>query len=193
MKVKSLLLAAVLSIWATVAFAQQTASNGVGSTTHSGVTTAYTGGQLFALNTTGNAVASPIVLGGVQNGQSLAIKAVIYSTGTNKPGTSTLWLFTAPPTTTELVDRSAYVGPYLADFQANIYLGSLTCANWQTTNDSSAKYFSECSGSSLLLTTILPQPTTQTSTTIYALEEVGAYTPIASEVHTYLLSTLRSN
>src|SRR5690242_3208231 len=112
----------------------QVAYNGTGSTTHSAVTTAYTGNQLFANNTSGNAVASPITINAVPQGQALSIKAMIYSTGTNKPGTSTLWLFSAPPFTTGLVDYSAYVGPYLADFQANIVLGSLTCSSWQTTN-----------------------------------------------------------
>jgi hypothetical protein len=167
--------------------------NGTGSTTHSAVATAYTGGQLFSLNTTGNATPSPIVINNVPPGQALAIKALIYSTGTNKPGTSTLWLYSAPPTTTGLVDRSAYVGPYAADLAAGIYLGNLTCAGWQATNDGTAQFFSECSGSSLMLTTAQPVATLGAQTTIYALEEIGAYTPIASEKHSYFVSTLRGN
>jgi len=168
----------------------QVAANGVGSTTHSAVTTPYTGNQLFALNTTGNAAASPIVIGGVPAGQAVAIKALIYSNGTNKPGTSNLWLYSKPPFTAGLVDRSAYVGPYAADLASNIYLGNLTCAAWQVTNDGTAQYFSECSGSSLMLTTAQAVPSQAGQVTIYALEEIGAYTPIASEKHTYLLQTL---
>jgi hypothetical protein len=181
-----------LIMWGVTARAQ-VAANGTGSTTHSAVATPYTGGQLFALNTTGNAAASPIVINGVPPGQSLAIKALIYSNGTNKPGTSTLWLYSQQPTTTSLVDRSAYVGPFAADLAANIYLGNLTCANWQATNDGTAQYFSECSGSSLMLTTAQPVPSQVSQVTIYALEEIGAYTPIASEKHTYFISTLHEN
>src|ERR1700681_2348256 len=162
-----------LIMLASAAFSQ-VASNGIGSTTHSAVATPYTGGQLFALNTSGNAVASPIVITGVPPGQSLAIKALIFSNGTNKPGNVNLWLFSAPPFTTGLVDGSAYVGPYAADLAANIYLGNLICANWQVTNDGTAKYFSECSGSGLMLTTAQPVPSQASKVTIYALEEVGA-------------------
>jgi hypothetical protein len=176
--------------WMGAAFAQ---ANGTGSTTHSAVTTAYTGNQLFVNNTAGNAVASPVTVNAVPPGQALMIHAMIFSTGTNKPGTSLLWLYSAPPTTTALVDYSSYNGPYLADFQANIVIGSLTCAGWQVTNDSSAKYFSECSGSSLMLNTALPEATQSPQDTIYVLEEVGAYTPISGEKHSYLISTLHEN
>lgn len=189
---KRIAVASLLLILSIVAAAAQI-FNGTGSTTHSNVATAYTGNQLFAANTSGNAAASPIVINNVQAGQALAIKAIIYSTGTNKPGTSTLWLFSAAPTTTGLVDRSAYVGPYAADLAAGIYLGNLSCSAWQVTNDSSAQYFSECSGSNLLMTTALPVATISPQVTIYALEEIGAYTPIASEKHSYFVSTLRGN
>jgi hypothetical protein len=186
-------LAATAAILLASPASAQIGANGTGSTTHSSVTTAYTGNQLFANNTTGNAAASPITINAVPAGQALTIKATIYSTGTNKPGTSILWLYSAPPTTTALVDYSAYVGPYLADLQANIYLGFLTCSGWQVTNDGTAKYFSECSGSSLMLNTVLPEFSSAPKTTIYALEEVGAYTPISGETHGYLLSTLHEN
>lgn len=192
-KVKTVLFAALVWLVGSAAAVAQVAFNGSGSTTHSAVTTAYTGNQLFALNTSGNAVATPIVINGAQPGQALAIKALIYSTGTNKPGTSTVWLFSAPPTTAGLVDYSPYLGPYLADLQANTYIGNLTCSAWQVTNDGTAKYFSECSGSSLLLTTAQPISAYQSPLTIYALEEIGAYTPISSEKHTYLISTMPNN
>lgn len=183
-----------LSVFWICAAEAQTASNGKGSTTHSAVNTAYnTGNQLFANNTSGNAVATPITINAVPPGQALTIRALIYSTGTNKPGTSTLWLYSQAPTTTGLADYSAYIGPYLSDLQANIYIGYLSCSAWQATNDSTAKYFSECSGSSQMLSTALGQFTSGSSVTIYALEEIGAYTPIASEIHTYLLSTLHEN
>jgi hypothetical protein len=181
-----------LIMFASAAFSQ-TAYNGLGSTTHFAGTTPYTGNQLFALNNSGSAVASPIVLNSVPQGQALTIKALIYSNGTNKPGTSTLWLYSAKPTTTGLVDGSAYVGPYAADLAANIYLGNLTCSAWQPTNDATAQYFSECSGSSLMLTTMQPIPSQEPQATIYALEEVGAYTPIASEKHSYFLRTYKEN
>src|SRR5581483_1846925 len=52
--------------------------NGTGSTTHSGVTTAYgTGGQLFANNTGGNAVASTITVTGTNAGTGLISKALV--------------------------------------------------------------------------------------------------------------------
>jgi hypothetical protein len=172
----------------------QVAYNGTGSTTHSAVTTAYTGNQLFALNTSGNAAASPIVIGATTPGQRLIEKAMIFSSGTNQPPSITLWLFLAPPFTTGLVDRSAYIGPYAVDFNNNLYLGSLTCSSWAKTNDGTAQYFSECSGSGLLIN-ILPVATGAGKTTIYALEEIGGagYTPIASEKHSYFLSTLYPN
>jgi hypothetical protein len=191
--IASALVAAFAVLCAVAPSAAQLAYNGTGSTTHSNSATPYTGNQLFATNTSGSAVASPIILGGTQSGQLVVIKALIYSNGTNKPGTSTLWLYSQKPTTTSLVDGSAYVGPYAADLAANIYLGSLTCSAWQVTNDGTAQYFSECSGSNLMLSTVLPAPSQASQMTIFALEEIGAYTPIANEKHSYFLRTIINN
>lgn len=167
--------------------------NGQGSTTHSAVTTAYTTGQLFALNTSGSAVASPLVITNSQPGEQLINKAMIQSSGTNQPPTITLFLFTAPPVTTSLVDRSAYLGPYAADLSGAIYLGSLTCSSWNKTNDGTAQYYSECSTSSLMLS-VQPVPSGGAGTTIYVLESIGgAYAPLTSEKHSYFVSTLRNN
>jgi hypothetical protein len=176
------------------ALAQQ-AYNGLGSTIHSATTTAYTAGQLFALNTTSNAVASPITVRATTPGQYLIDKALIFSSGTNQPSTITLWLFTAPPFTTALVDHSAYIGPYAVDLTNGIYLGSFSCgATWNKTNDGTAQYFSECSGSSLMIN-VQPVPSKATTTTIYALEEItgAGYTPISSEKHSYFVSTVSGN
>lgn len=175
------------------AVAAQQPSNGTGSTTHSAVTTAYATGQLFALNTTGNAVASPITINATAPGQQLIQKAFMFSSGTNQPPTITLWLFSVQPFTTGLVDRSAYIGPYAVDITNSIYIGSLTCSNWNKTNDGAAKYFAECVGSSLMIN-ILPIASGSGQTTIYAMEEIGGtYTPLSSEKHNYFVSTLKDN
>lgn len=182
---------ALLSLVAFPAQAQVPAWNATGSTTHSAVATAYTTGELFALNTAGNAVASQIAVQGVQPGQQLSLKAVMFSSGTNQPPSVTLWLFSAPPFTTGLVDRSAYVGPYAADLVANSYLGSLTCAAWNKTNDGTAQYFSECSGSSLMIN-VQPLQSVGKNAVVYVLEEIGgSYTPLASEKHSYFVDVLK--
>jgi hypothetical protein len=173
----------------------QQAYNGLGSTTHSATVTAYTTGQLFALNTTGNAVASPIIIRATSPGQYLVDKAFIFSSGTNQPSTITLWLFSGPPFTTALIDHSAYIGPYAVDINSGLYLGSLSCgATWNKTNDGTAQYFSECSGSNLMIS-IQPVPSLAKTTTIYALEEETGtgYTPISSEKHSYFVSTITGN
>jgi hypothetical protein len=171
-----------------------TSYNGSGSTTHSVVTTPYgTGGQLFANNVSGDAVASQITVTGMNAGTGLISKGIIQSSGTNAPPTVVLWLFSAAPITTGLVDGSTYVGPYAADITGGNYIGSLTCSTWNKTNDASAQYFSECTVSSLALS-VLPFRAVAGQTYLYALEEInGAYTPLSGETHTYLLSTLRDN
>jgi hypothetical protein len=192
-KIKAVALAAAVWLCWIGAATAQVAYNGTGSTTHSAVTTAYAAGQLFALNTSGNAVASPIVLNSTQPGQQNIDKAIVYSNGTNQPPAIILYLFTTPPFTTGLVDRSAYIGPYAADLAAGIYLGALTCSTWNKTNDGTAQYFAECAGSGLMLN-VQPTPSVSGTTTIYALEEInGAYTPLASEKHTYFVQTYRNN
>jgi hypothetical protein len=167
--------------------------NGTGSTTHSSVTTAYAAGELFANNTSGNATASTVTVSGTNAGTGYITHAMVQSSGTNQPPAIILWLFSGTPTTTSLVDRSAYLGPYAADFTSGIVLGSLNCTNWQKTNDGTAQYFTECSASNLIGGPI-PFQATSGATTIKVLEEInGAYTPLSAEVHTYILSTARDN
>lgn len=167
--------------------------NGSGSVSHSAVTTAYAANQLFANNTSGNAAATQITVTGTAAGTGFITHALIASSGTNLPPTETLYLFSAAPTTTGLIDYSAYLGPYLADVTGGSYIGSLTCSNWQKTNDASAKYYSECSTSNASASAMEFQATAG-QTYIQVLEQVGgAYTPLSGETHTYLLSTVRNN
>jgi hypothetical protein len=171
----------------------QTQYNGSGSTTHSAVTTAYATGQLFAANTAGDAAASPIVITGTNTGTGLISHFVVESSGTNQPPAEQIWLYSSPPLTTALVDRSAYIGPYAADLTSAIFIGSFTCSTWNKTNDATAQYWAECTPSNPGIG-LLPFKAQAGKTTILALEEVeGAYTPLASEVHTYLASTVRDN
>lgn len=167
--------------------------NGSGSTTHSASVTAYTGNQAFANNTSGNLVPAQIAITGTNAGTGFIMHGVMESSGTNAPPSITLWLYSAAPTVASLADYSAYLGPYAADLTNNVYIGSLTCASWQRTNDATAQYFSECSTSNGV-TGMLPFQAAAAQTYIYAIEEIGgAYTPSSSEKHTYLLSTLRNN
>ena len=88
---------------------------------------------------------------------------------------------------------SADLGPYLADITGGLYIGTLTCANWQKTNDSTAKYFSECSTSNAAAPALDFQATAG-QTYLQVIERIGgAYTPLSGETHTYLISTIRNN
>lgn len=167
--------------------------NGTGSTAHSAVTTAYVAGELFANNTSGNAAASTVTVTGTNSGKGLIWHAMIQSSGTTQPPEIDLWLYSAAPTTTSLVDRSPYIGPYAADITSGIFIGKLTCVSWNKTNDGTAQYFSECQSSNGVFGP-LPFQALSGATTIDVLEEInGAYTPLSGETHTYLLSTSRDN
>jgi hypothetical protein len=190
----AVLVALSLAAWPSSAKSQGLSNyNGTGSTTHTASTTAYTTGELFAHNSSGNAAASQIAITTTQTGLGLIDHFIMQSSGTNKPPSITVWLFSSPPLTTGLADYSAYVAPYAADFTGGIVIGSFTCANWNATNDGTAVYWSECSSSNLVYGP-LPFRAASAQTYIYALEEIGgSYTPLSAEVHTYILSTLRDN
>ena len=167
--------------------------NGSGSVAHSAVTTAYTGNQLWANNTAGNAAATQVTVTGTNAGQGFVTHAMEAVTGTNLPPTSYLDLYSAAPTTTGLVDYSADLGPYLADITSGLYIGTLTCAGWQKTNDATAKYFSECSTSNAAAPALDFQATAG-QTYLQVIDRIGgAYTPLSGETHTYLISTIRNN
>ena len=185
---------AVVLFWSGAALAQMSVINGIGSTTHSAVTTAYTAGELFANNTewecnSGNDTGEALT----PSGQGLAWHAMMESSGTNQPPEIDLWLYSGVPLTTGLVDYSAYVGPYQVDLTSGIFLGKLICNSWAKTNDGTAKYWSECTSSNGVFGP-MPFKAVAGLTTINVLEEInGSYTPLSSEVHTYLFSTSRDN
>jgi len=164
--------------------------NGSGSTTHSAATTNYNGvttSQLFALNTSGNAVPTTVTVTGTTAGTGQITHAIATSSGTNSPPSIVLYLFSGAPTLTGLVDYSNYAGPYLADITSGNYIGSLSCGNWHPTND--GKFYSECMSSNGIFGP-MPFKALNGATTINVVESIaGAYTPIASETHTYFFST----
>lgn len=167
--------------------------NGSGSVSHSAVTTAYAANQLFVLNTSSNAVPTQLTVTATNGGTGFITNAVMQDSGTGAtaPPGYTVYLFSAAPTTTSLVDRSAYISPYAADITSGAYLGSLTCAAFTKTNDSTAQWVSQCTTSNGV---IGPLPYKALSGQVYvdALVAVNAaYTPIASETLTVLLSTTR--
>lgn len=166
---------------------------GSGSVSHSAVTTAYTAGELFALNTTGNAAPTQITVTATAGGSGFITHAILRDSGTGAtaPPGYTIYLFKAAPTTTGLVDRSAYVAPYAADYTGSAYLGSLSCSAFAKTNDSTAQWQSECSSSNLFLGA-LPFQALSGQTYVDALFAVnGAYTPISGETLTLLVETTR--
>lgn len=166
--------------------------NGSGAVTHSAVTTAYAANQLFANNTTGNAVPTQITVTGLAGGTGFITKAEVEDSGTgaSAPPGYTVYLFSGLPTTTGLVDYSTYIGPYAADITAGNYLGSLTCASFVKTNDATAQWHSGCTTSN---TIVGPLPYKATlGFAVYALVAVnGSYTPISGETLTFKLSTTR--
>ena len=164
---------------------------GTGTVTHSNVTTGYTANQLFALNTTGNAVATQITVTATAGGTGYITDAKVLDSGTGgtAPPGYTFYLFSASPTTTGLVDRSAYVGPYAADLPT--FLGALTCASFVKTNDATAQWQSSCSGDNNIIGPV-PYKTVSGQTYVFALAAVNStYTPIASEALTLIISATR--
>ncbi len=192
---KKMILAAVAAFLFSAGPALCQAWNGTGSTTHSASVTPYTAGELFAGSAT-PAVPSTITIANVPAGTQQITKAMMQSSGTNQPPSIILWLFasiSSAPITTGLTDYSPYIGPYAADILAGKYLGALTCGTWQKTNDGTAQYFTECSGSSLMINA-QPIPAGGAATTLQVLEEInGPYTPLSGEKHSYFVSTLRDN
>jgi hypothetical protein len=95
-------------------------------------------------------------------------------------------------TVASLKDQSAYIGPYAADITGGYYIGTLTCASWQKTNDGTAQWFSPCSGNNQMIEA-LPFKALAGETYLYALVETGSggYTPLSGEVETLLVSTDR--
>ncbi|HWB50178.1 MAG TPA: hypothetical protein VG651_13790 [Stellaceae bacterium] len=181
-----------LTIGGTVSVSTPAAINGSGVVHRPANTTAYTGNQLIANNTSGNVAPAQIAVTGTSagTGKITAAFAVSSYTGASPPPTQYWHLFAnAGVTVAGLADGSAYVGPYLADLTNGYYLGTLTCASWQTTNDSTAKWFSPCAANNQVMGP-LPFKALAGQTYLYALVETGAggYTPNAGEVETLLLS-----
>ncbi len=150
-------------------------------------TTAYTGNQLIAGNTSGSATPAQLTVSSLPGGWAYIVHARAQSSyaGASAPPAQTWYLFGASPVTTNLVDGSAYVAPYAADITGGAYLGSLTCSGWTKTNDSTAQWWSPCSTSNLV-TGPLPVRAVSGQTYIYVLVATGSggYTPAANEVET---------
>ena len=168
----------------------------LGTATHSAVTTAYNTNTLFANNTTGNAVATTIQVTATTGGDGFVTRAYMDDSGTGStaPGGWTVYLFSGTPTTTGLVDRSAYVGPYAADLTGGIYLGSVNCASFTKTNDSTFQWWSECTISNGVAS-VLPYLAVSGQNyvnALFAYTGSASYTPISSEALTLVLSTTRS-
>jgi hypothetical protein len=186
-----------LAIGGTVSINALATINGSGSVTRPANTTAYTGSQLVAGNTSGNVTPTQVTVTGTAAGTGkivAAFAATSYS-GASAPPTQYWHLFgNCAITVSGLVDGSAYVGPYLADLTAGYYVGTLACAAWQKTNDGTAKWFSPCSTNNAVIGA-LPFKALAGQTSLDELVETGAggYTPILGEVETLLVSTDRDN
>lgn len=166
-----------------------------GSVAHSAVTTAYTANELWALNTTGNAVPVQIPVTATNGGTGNILHALcsMSGTGSTAPPGLIVYLFRAAPTTTSLVDRSSYVGPYAADITSGAYLGSISCASFAATNDhgTTGPWFSEGTASNILAGGMPYQALSGQAYVDGLVAVTGAYTPIASEAVTIVLSTTR--
>jgi hypothetical protein len=186
-----------LPVGGTVSINALAVINGSGALTRPANTTAYTGNQLIANNTSSSVTPTQVTVTGTAAGTGKITAAFAASsyTGASAPPTQYWHLFASSAMTVSgLVDGSAYIGPYLADLTSGYYLGTLTCASWQKTNDGTAKWFSPCSASGQVIAA-LPFRTLAGQTYLYALVETGAggYTPISGEVETLLVSTDRDN
>jgi hypothetical protein len=169
--------------------------NGSGAVTRPANTTAYTGSQLIANNTSGNVTPTQITVTGTNagTGKLTAAFAETSYTGSSAPPTQYWHLFSnSGITVASLKDQSAYVGPYAADVTGGSYIGTLTCASWQKTNDGTAQWFSPCSSNNAMIPA-LPFKALAGATYLYALVEKGSggYTPLSGEVETLLVSTDR--
>lgn len=160
-------------------------------------TTAYTGSQLQANNTAGNAVPASLTLTGTIQGTGYIVRALAQSSTTTAgtPPIQTWWLYNAAPTVTGLHDGSAYIGPYAADLSK--YVGSISCGSWQKTNDATAQWFSPCTTNNPITAAngALPFVAQSGTTTLQALLETGSggYTPNANEVETLYVWIDRKN
>jgi hypothetical protein len=186
-----------LAIGGTVSINALANINGAGSVTRPANTTAYTGSQLVANNTNGNVTPTQVTVTDTAAGTGKIVAAIAATsyTGATAPPTQYWHLFSnASITVSSLVDGSAYIGPYLADLTNGYYVGTLTCAAWQKTNDGTARWFSPCSTNNAVIG-VLPFKALSGQTFLYALVETGAggYTPISGEVETLLVSTDRDN
>lgn len=186
-----------LPVGGTVAINTVATVNGSGAVTRPANTTAYTGSQLIASNTSGSVAPTQITVTGTAAGTGKIVAAFAASsyTGGSAPPTQYWHLFAnSGVIVSGLADGSAYVGPYLADLTSGYYLGTLTCAAWQKTNDGTAKWFSPCSTNNAVIGA-LPFKALAGQTYLYALVETGAggYTPVSGEVETLLVSTDRDN
>ena len=171
------------------------AVNGVATVTRPANTTAYTGSQLIANNTSGNVTPTPVTVTGTAAGTgkiTVAYAETSY-TGSSAPPTQYWHLFSnAAITVSSLKDGSAYIGPYAADIANGYYVGTLICTAWQKTNDGTAQWFSPCASNNSMIPA-LPFKALAGQTYLYALVETGAggYTPVSAEVETLVLSTDR--
>jgi hypothetical protein len=186
-----------LAIGGTVSINALANINGSASVARPANTTAYTGSQLIASNTSGSVTPAQVTVTGTNagTGKIVAAFAATSYAGASAPPTQYWHLFTnSGITVSGLVDGSAYIGPYLADLTNGYYVGTLTCASWQKTNDGTAKWFSPCSTSNQVIGA-LPFKALAGQTYLYALVETGAggYTPISGEAETLLVSTDRDN
>jgi hypothetical protein len=189
------LLMAFLLAWSP-AFAAtygNTKVNGKATITRPNNTTGYTGasgGQLYCATT---CVAIQIQLeGAIPNATGVAnsIKVESSTTGATAPS-FIIYLFKGSPTLTGLSDQSTYIGPYAADWTSGNYLGAFTCATLTKTNDGTAQWAGECTGSNPNTANVVNFQTVSGQTYIYAVVEVTAtYTPIANEVLTILFGGL---
>lgn len=184
-----------LPVNGTVAVNTLATINGIGSVTRPANTTAYTGSQLIANNTSGTVTPTQVTVTGTAAGTgkiAVAFAETSY-TGTSAPPTQYWHLFSsAAVTVSALKDQSAYIGPYAADITNGYYIGTLICASWQKTNDGTAQWFSPCSGNNAMIPA-LPFKALAGATYLYALVETGSggYAPLSSEVETPLVSTDR--
>lgn len=177
----------------------QSVYNGKATVTRPANTTAYTGLQLQANNTSGSVVPAQVTVTGANAGVTASTgyvtggKCQTSYTGASAPPTQTWWLFSALPTVSGLIDGSAYIGPYAADVTGGIFVGALVCSSWQKTNDGTAQWFSPATTSN---TVTGPLPFQAVSSQVYLdvlLETNGAYTPLSGEVETLLVNTARDN
>lgn len=174
------------------ALSVQSSINGSAVVTRPANTTAYTGSQLIANNTSGNVAPTPLTVTspGAVSGKITAAWAVSSYTGSSAPPTQYWHLYSsAAVTVASLKDGSAYLGPYAADVTSGYYVGTLACGSWQKTNDATAQWLSPCSSNNAMIPAL---PFKALSGQTYALLETGgAYTPLSGEVETLLVSTDR--